>query len=139
MNSECGAIEIHLEVYLQTSLMKEKSFAPQKIAYSEYRSAAYWTVAQLITHHASNGCNLNSGDLLGTGTLSGELAEQAGSLLELSQGGKKPIELNSGEQRTFLEDGDTVIFKAFCEGMYTVRIVFGECKSQIISKNTMES
>ena len=139
LNSECGAIEIHLEVYLQTSLMKEKSFAPQKIAYSEYRSAAYWTVAQLITHHASNGCNLNSGDLLGTGTLSGELAEQAGSLLELSQGGKKPIELNSGEQRTFLEDGDTVIFKAFCEGKDTVRIGFGECKSQIISKNTMES
>jgi fumarylacetoacetase len=76
---------------------------------------------------------------LGTGTLSGELAEQAGSLLELSQGGKKPIELNSGEQRTFLEDGDTVIFKAFCEGKDTVRIGFGECKSQIISKNTMES
>ena len=130
-NKEQGAIEVHLEIFLQTALMKEKSIAPQKIAYSEYSSAAYWTVAQLITHHASNGCNMNSGDLLGTGTLSGKLAEQAGSLLELSQGGKMPINLSNGEQRTFLEDGDTVIFKAFCESNNAARIGFGECRSEI--------
>ena len=132
-NTEQGAIEIFLEVFLLTASMRENAIPPQKIAYSEFSAAAYWTVAQLITHHASNGCNLNAGDLLGTGTLSGKLEEQAGSLLELSQGGKKPIQLANGEERSFLEDGDTVIFKAFCESKDSVRIGFGECTAQIQS------
>jgi len=131
-NRSSGAIQIELEIYLLTSAMKEQNIAAQKIASSEFSHAAYWTVAQLITHHASNGCNLSSGDLFGTGTLSGELSEQAGSLLELSQGGKLPITLDHGEQRSFLEDGDTVIFKAYCVSKDAVRIGLGECRTEIL-------
>jgi fumarylacetoacetase len=137
-NRERGAIEIYLEVFLQTPAMHQQGLPPHKIADSEYCSAAHWTVAQLITHHASNGCNLNAGDLLGTGTLSGPLTGQAGSLLELSQGGKTPIVLPNGEQRTFLEDGDQVIMKAFCESEESVRIGFGACKSIIKSSNSQK-
>lgn len=131
-NRKQGAIKIFLEVYLLTAQMKEQKLAPQKISSSEFSAAAHWTISQLITHHASNGCNLNTGDLFGTGTLSGPAPEQAGSLLELSQGGKKPIELSNGQTRSFLEDGDTVIFKAYCESDDAVRIGFGQCSSEIL-------
>jgi fumarylacetoacetase len=132
-NRASGAIEIQLEVYLLTSQMKEKNLPAQHIVSSEFSKAAYWSIAQLITHHTSNGCNLNAGDLLGTGTLSGSTAQEAGSLLELSRGGKEPIELSNGEKRSFLEDGDTVIFKAYCETEGQVRIGFGECQTLIVS------
>jgi len=134
-NRQHGAIKIFLEAFLLTAKMKEQNQAPQKISSSEFSQAAHWTVSQLITHHASNGCNLNAGDLLGTGTLSGKTPEQAGSLLELSQGGKTPLELANGEIRSFLEDGDTVIFKAYCESEGAVRIGFGECRSEILPAN----
>ena len=87
--------------------MREAGHAGDRIATSNFADAAYWSVAQLVAHHTVNGCTLNSGDLFGSGTLSGPLPEQAGSLLELSQGGKQPITLSNGEQRTFLLDGDT--------------------------------
>jgi fumarylacetoacetase len=93
---------------------------------------AYWTVAQLVAHHTVNGCNLRAGDLLGTGTLSGPAPEQGGSLLELSQGGKRPITLGNGETRTWLEDGDTVILKGFCEREGSRRIGFGECRGTVL-------
>jgi len=131
-NRKQGAIQIHLEVDLLTQQMKKEHIPPQKIAHSEFSEAAYWTIAQLITHHSSNGCNLSAGDLFGTGTLSGEKPEQAGSLLELSQGGKKPIELDHGEKRSFLEDGDTVILRAYCQTEDAVRIGFGECRNTIL-------
>jgi fumarylacetoacetase len=131
-NRKRGAIKIFLEVYLLTTQMKEQKIAPQKMSSSEFSAAAHWTVSQLITHHASNGCNLNTGDLFGTGTLSGQTPEQAGSLLELSQGGKAPIELSNGQTRSFLEDGDTVIFKAYCESDDAVRIGFGQCSTEIL-------
>jgi fumarylacetoacetase len=131
-NRKQGAIQIFLEVELLTQQMEKENIPPQKIAKSEFSEAAYWTIAQLITHHTSNGCNLSAGDLLGTGTLSGEKPEQAGSLLELSQGGKKPIELSHGEKRTFLEDGDTIILKAYCQTQSEVRIGFGECRNTIL-------
>ncbi|MBP6777762.1 MAG: fumarylacetoacetate hydrolase family protein, partial [Piscinibacter sp.] len=92
----------------------------------------YWTAAQLVTHHSVNGCNLQSGDLLGTGTLSGPGAGQGGSLLELTQGGKQAIRLSNGETRSFLEDGDTVILRGFCQRNGFRRIGFGECRGTVL-------
>ena len=91
----------------------------------------YWSAAQIVAHHSSNGCNLQPGDLIGTGTLSTEAPSGLGSLLEISQGGKQPILLANGETRTFLEDGDEVTLKAWCdrEGF---RIGFGECVGRVV-------
>ena len=91
------------------------------------QQAAYWTPAQLVTHHSVNGCNLQPGDLLGSGTLSGPAPEQAGSMLELTMGGKNPIALPNGESRSFLEDGDTLLLRGWCEREGKVRIGLGEC------------
>jgi fumarylacetoacetase len=98
---------------------------------SNYRDA-YWTVAQLVAHHTVSGCNLRSGDLFGSGTLSGPQPDQGGSLLELSQGGKRPIALSNGEQRTFLEDGDSVILRGYCQREGFRRIGFGECRGTVL-------
>ena len=92
----------------------------------------YWTVAQMVAHHTVNCCNLQSGDLFGTGTLSGPRPDQAGSLLELSQGGKKPIQLSNGEMRTFLEDGDSVVLRGYCERVGARRIGFGEFRATLL-------
>jgi fumarylacetoacetase len=86
-----------------------------------------------VTHHSCNGCNLQPGDLIGTGTLSTDSADGLGSLLEISQGGKQPVRLSSGETRSFLEDGDEVTLKAWCEGAGSVRIGFGECVGRVAS------
>lgn len=134
-NSKLGAYNIQLETWLQTKKMAQESHEPIRLMKSNFSQAAYWSIAQLITHHTSNGCNLNAGDLLGTGTLSGPTPEEAGSLLELSFGGKNPLTLPNGEVRTFLEDGDTVILKAYCESDNAVRIGFGSCSGTIISSN----
>ena len=91
-----------------------------------------WTVAQLVTHHTVNGCALRPGDLFGSGTLSGPAPEQAGCLLELAEGGKKPVTLASGEERTFLKDGDSVLFKAYCERNGAQRIGFGTCEGRVL-------
>lgn len=130
-NRSSGAYNIELETLLQTPKMKEAGIEPIRIMRSNFSEAAYWTIAQLITHHSSNGCNLSAGDLLGTGTLSGPKPEEAASLLELSNGGKNPITLPNGEERSFLEDGDTLILRAFCESANAVRIGFGECRGTI--------
>jgi fumarylacetoacetase len=92
---------------------------------------AYWTVAQMVAHHTVNGCNLRAGDLFGSGTLSGPDAGQGGSLMELSDGGKKPIRLLNGETRTFLEDGDTVVLRGYCAREGFKRIGFGECRGTV--------
>ena len=86
----------------------------------------------MVAHHTVNGCNLQSGDLFGTGTLSGPSANQAGSLLELSQGGKKPMHLANGETRTFLEDGDCIVLRGYCERNGARRIGFGECRGTVL-------
>lgn len=130
-NRSSGAYNIELETLLQTPKMKEAGIEPVRIMRSNFSEAAYWTISQLITHHSSNGCNLSAGDLLGTGTLSGPKPEEAASLLELSNGGKNPITLPNGEERSFLEDGDTLILRAFCESSNAVRIGFGECRGTI--------
>jgi fumarylacetoacetase len=129
-NRERGAIGIELEVWLQTGKMRAAGHAGDRLARSNYRDA-YWTVTQLVAHHTVNGCNLRDGDLFGSGTLSGPLPEEAGSLLELTQGGRQPIRLSSGETRAFLEDGDTLILRGFCECDGYRRIGFGECRGTV--------
>ena len=131
-NQQQGGLNVALEVLIQTQAMREAGLPPQQLSQSNYRDA-YWTVAQMITHHAVNGCNLQAGDLLGTGTQSGANPEQAGSLLELSAGGKNPLILANGESRTFLQDGDTIILRAHCERSGFRRIGFGDCLGQVLA------
>ena len=130
-NRERGAIAVELEVWLQTEKMRAAGHAGDRLARSNYRDA-YWTVTQLVAHHTINGCNLRDGDLFGSGTLSGPRPEEAGSMLELTQGGRQPIRLSNGETRAFLEDGDTVILRGFCERDGVRRIGFGECRGTVM-------
>lgn len=130
-NRAQGAISIELEVWLQTAAMRAAGRAGDRLSTSNYRDA-YWTVAQLVAHHTVNGCNLRAGDLLGSGTLSGPAPDQAGSLLELSAGGKRPLTLSNGEVRTFLEDGDAVILRGYCVREGFKRIGFGECRGTVL-------
>ncbi len=130
-NRESGSIDIALQVLLHTAAMRAQGLPPQPLSTSSFRDA-YWTVAQMLAHHSSGGCNLQPGDLLGTGTQSGPAAGQGGSLLELSMGGKQPIALPGGETRTFLQDGDTVIFQAHCQRDGARRIGFGECAGTVL-------
>ncbi|HEU0202571.1 MAG TPA: fumarylacetoacetase, partial [Burkholderiaceae bacterium] len=125
-----GAFDIQLEVLLDTAAMRERKQAAARLSLSSFRHA-YWTVAQMVTHHTINGCNLQPGDLLGTGTQSGPAAEEAGSLLELTRGGKQPLTLPSGETRTFLEDGDAITLRGWCERKGRPRIGFGEARGQV--------
>ena len=94
-------------------------------------AAMYWSAAQIVTHHSSNGCNLMPGDLIGTGTLSVAEATGLGSLLEISQGGKRPLDLPGGERRSFLDDGDELILSARCSRAGAVTIGFGECRGTV--------
>ena len=127
---ESGALDIRLEVLLQTRQMVAAGLPPHRLARTSYRHA-YWTIAQLIAHHTVNGCNLRPGDLLGTGTLSGPTDTEAGALIEQTSGGKQPILLPNGETRTFLDDGDTVIMRGWCERNGAVRIGMGEASGRI--------
>jgi fumarylacetoacetase len=126
------AYTIQLEATLSTTMMREQGMPPQILSRGNAEAAMYWNAAQIVTHHASNGCNLQPGDLIGTGTLSTESAEGLGSLMEISRGGQQPIALPSGETRSFLEDGDEVILRAWCEGEGAVRIGFGECRGKVV-------
>ncbi len=132
-NRAQGALDIQLETWLQTAAMREAGVPAVRIAASSAAQAGFWTAAQLIAHHASGGCNLQPGDLLGSGTLSGPMPEQAGSMLELSGGGKKAIRLPNGEERSFLQDGDTLTLRAYCERAGARRIGFGECSGTILA------
>jgi fumarylacetoacetase len=133
---DAGAIDVQLEVWLETQRMRASGVAPERLSHSTFRES-YWTVAQLIAHHTVNGCNLEAGDLLGSGTQSGPSAGEEGSMLELSQGGKRPITLRSGETRTFLADGDRVIFRGWGERAGFVRIGFGEVAGQVLPATTI--
>ena len=105
-----GAIDIRLEAWLQSARMRSAGVPAQRLSHASFRDA-WWTVAQMLTHHTVNGCNLQPGDLLGSGTQSGAQPAEAGSLLELTAGGKQPLQLAGGELRTFLEDGDAVVVR----------------------------
>ena len=131
-NRAAGAIQIQLSVWLQTAAMRARGDAPMLLSHSNFQDA-YWTLAQLLTHHTSNGCNLQPGDLLGTGTQSGPAPGQGGSLLELSAGGQQPITLPDGEQRSFLHDGDTLVLRAFCQQPGAARIGFGDCAGTLLA------
>jgi len=130
-NRSAGALDIQLQVGLQTAAMRSAGASDATICRTSYRHA-YWTVAQMVTHHTVNGCNLQPGDLFGSGTLSGPTPDQAGALIELTQGGKSPITLPNGERRTFLEDGDAVVLRGWCEKAGAARIGFGECWGTVL-------
>ena len=130
-NRAQGALDVQLDIAVQTPAMREAGLPHQVVATTSYRHA-YWTLAQMVTHHTVGGCNLQPGDLLGTGTLSGPEPHQAGALLELTQGGKQPITLPQGETRVFLQDGDDVILRGWCEAPGAARIGLGECRGRIL-------
>ncbi|HOB94595.1 MAG TPA: fumarylacetoacetase [Aquabacterium sp.] len=131
-NRAGGAFDIGLEVLLQTQAMREAGLPAERISRSNFADAAYWTVAQLVAHHTVNGCALAPGDLFGSGTLSLTGAGQAGSLLELSQGGRQPITLANGEQRTFLQDGDSLRLAGRCAKPGFRAIGFGPCEAVVL-------
>jgi len=126
-----GGLDIRLEVYLRTATMRQRSQDPVLVSRGRFTSM-YWTVAQLIAHHTSNGCNLRPGDLLGSGTVSGPEAESRGSLIERTWRGRDPLRLANGESRTFLADGDEIIMRGYCERPGFARIGFGECRGMIV-------
>jgi fumarylacetoacetase len=125
-NEKQGGLDITLEMHLQSAAMR----APARISSSSFRDS-YWTPAQMVAHQTSNGCNLQPGDLLGSGTISGAAPGSAGSMMELTQAGKNPLELPGGEKRSFLEDGDLVIQRGRCEGAGRVAIGFGEARGRV--------
>jgi fumarylacetoacetase len=125
-----GGFEITLEVWLRSAAMRAAGMPPMRLSSASF-ATMYWTVAQLVTHHSSNGCNLRPGDLLGSGTVSGPEKGSRGSLLELAWRGAEPLALPSGEQRAFLADGDEVTFRGWCERDGATRIGFGECRGEI--------
>ena len=126
LDSQHGGIDLVLEVYLRIAGVGE----PVRVSRSNLKNL-YWTADQLLTHHASNGCNLQPGDLLGSGTVSGPTDEARGCLLELTRRGAEPLRLPGGEQRRFLQDGDEVIFRGYCERPGFVRIGLGDCSGMV--------
>jgi len=127
-----GGFDVRLEVWLTSARMREEGLAPARISASRLADL-YWTAAQLITHHTMNGCNLQPGDLLGSGTVSGEAKEERGCLLELTWRGTDPLTLPTGESRRFLADGDEVTLRGACERDGFRRIGFGECRGVVTS------
>lgn len=130
-NQKFGGLDINLEVYIQTEKMRNEKIEPHLLSRSNTKDL-YWTVGQMLTHHASNGCNLQTGDLIASGTVSGKEKSERGCLLELTWRGTELLELPSGETRRFLEDGDEVIMKGYCEREGFRRIGFGECRGRIV-------
>ncbi|MEO1129157.1 MAG: fumarylacetoacetase [Planctomycetota bacterium] len=134
-NRAHGGIDITLEVWLATEAMRKAGTDPVRLSRGSFREM-YWTVAQMLSHHASNGCALEPGDLIASGTVSGPEPDARGCLLELTWAGpgepRRAIELPGGETRTFLEDGDQVILRGFCERDGFRRVGFGECSATIL-------
>ncbi len=133
LNRRAGSLDMNLEVWLQTATMRQAGDAAVRLSRGNMIEAAYWTPAQLVAHHTSNGCNLRVGDLLGTGTLSGPNPGQGGSLLELSRGGKEPLSLPNGQTRNFLEDGDCVTLRAWCEAPGAARVGLGAVSGTVVT------
>ena len=126
-----GAFGVTMDVFIITPKMREDGDTPHQLS-SGPMTAMYWTAAQFVTHHAVGGCNLRSGDLLGTGTLTSGGEGGEGSLIELTEGGKKNITLPNGGTRTFLENGDEIIMSAYAEREGFARIGLGECRAMIV-------
>jgi fumarylacetoacetase len=126
-NTSSGGVDVQLEVAMRSERMREQGVPPVRVGRSSLRDL-YWTPAQLLTHHTSNGCNLRPGDLLGTGTVSGPEDDNRGCLLELTANGRQPFTLPGGEQRGYLADGDEVTLRGYCEREGFRRIGFGPCR-----------
>jgi fumarylacetoacetase len=126
-----GGIDITLEVSLLTSKMRDAGTPPFVVSRGSFTDM-YWTIAQLVTHHASNGCNLRPGDLLASGTVSGVSKESRGCLLERTWRGTEPLQLPNGETRAFLNDGDEIVLRGYCERAGQRRIGFGDCRGRIL-------
>jgi fumarylacetoacetase len=130
-----GGIDLTIEVYIRSMLMREGHLRPSRLS-SASLADMYWTAAQMLTHHASNGCNLRTGDLFASGTVSGPDAGSQGCMLELTRRGAAPIALPTSEERKFLHDGDEVILRAYFEHEGAARIGLGECAGLIVASNT---
>jgi len=129
-NGARGGLDVTLEVWLRTAAMRAGGLPEERLSQGAF-SAMYWTMAQMLTHHASNGCNLRPGDLLASGTVSGPDKASRGCLLELASRGQEPVTLSNGETRAFLHDGDEVIIRGWCEREGFRRIGFGECRGEV--------
>ncbi len=125
-----GGIKLDLEVHLLTAAMRQSGLSPHRLSRASFLEM-YWSPGQMVTHHASNGCNLRPGDLLGSGTVSGTTDDARGCLLELTSRGRHPITLPNAEVRRFLEDGDEVILTGHCHRDGFASIGFGECRGRI--------
>jgi fumarylacetoacetase len=132
-----GALNAFLEVYLLTETMRAARIEPMLLSRAPF-SSMYWTVGQMLAHHASNGCNLRPGDLLASGTVSGADAQSRGCMLEITSRGANPLGLPSGETRKFLEDGDEVIMKGYLKAGDRPRIGFGECRGRVVPSATRD-
>jgi fumarylacetoacetase len=132
-DQRAGGFAIDIEMHLRSAKMREQKLPPERLSRGNFRDS-YWTLAQIVAHQTSNGCNLQPGDLLGSGTISGQTPETYGSLMELTQGGKQPLPLPGGESRTFIEDGDEVIARGGCASERHRRIGFGEAAGTVLSK-----
>jgi fumarylacetoacetase len=130
-NANRGAFDITLEVLLTSRQMREQRLEPMRVSVGSFADM-YWTIAQLITHHASGGCNLRPGDLVASGTVSGKTKESRGCLLERTWRGTEPLQLPTGETRAFLDDGDEVILRGHCVRHGHPRIGFGECRGRVL-------
>jgi fumarylacetoacetase len=131
-DQQSGGLGIGLKVSLSTAAMREAGATPYILSEGEADAAMYWSAAQIVAHHASNGCNLQPGDLIGTGTLSTDQQSGLGSLLEISKGGNEPLVLPNGETRSFLEDGDELTLSALCSADGAVTIGFGTCIGRVL-------
>lgn len=130
-NRASGALDIQLEVWLETAALRERGLPAERLSHTSFRHQ-YWTVAQMVAQHTVGGCNLQPGDLLGSGTISGPTDTEAGAIIELTRGGREPLALSNGETRAFLEDGDAVIFRGWCEKPGHARIGFGENRGLVL-------
>ncbi|MDA0226335.1 MAG: fumarylacetoacetase [Proteobacteria bacterium] len=126
-----GGFDIDVEMWLASAKMRAAKLPAQRLSRGNY-ATSYWTLAQIVAHHASNGCNLRTGDLLGSGTISGPEEGSQGALIELAQGGKRPVTLPAGETRSFAEDGDELVLRARCTRAGCASIGFGEAAGRIV-------
>ncbi|MFQ4144210.1 fumarylacetoacetase [Chlorogloeopsis sp. ULAP02] len=131
LDTSLGGIDITLEVCILTAQMREAKMHPFRLSRGSF-GQMYWTLAQMLTHHSSNGCNLRSGDLIASGTVSGAEEGSQGCLLEITQRGSKAVMLPTGESRSFLADGDEVILRGYCQKEGYARVGFGECRGTIL-------
>jgi fumarylacetoacetase len=130
-DQQSGGLDVTLEVHLLTDTMRRQKQAPVRLSRGSF-ATTYWTVAQMLAHHTSNGCNLETGDLIASGTVSGPDKDSLGCLLELTRRGQEPLQLPDGDKRGFLEDGDEIIFRGFCAAEGFARIGFGECRARVL-------